>query len=216
MGRYFDRRISTMRDRGDVHRLMAALWKTNAQKPMAFRSMLHSAAVNASIRTENLLGEFASLGDDAFRLLTPYLLDPEWRKLAGFVLASTCDAALPEALALCRDERAERQEAGLVCLYYLVKIRDEPKALEEIRRQRKKGTAESVRTTATSMDEALDRFAKSEAILEKRARGEFPDPADQAKAIHQFHDWQMLKQATKPWPSRVPRRPGLRGAEEKS
>jgi len=213
---FFDRRISGMRDRGDVHQLMAALWKTNAQKPYAFRSLLHSAAVNASIRTDTILNAFAVLGEDAFRLLKPYLLDRNWRKLAGYVLARTCETALPNALAMSRRERAEMQEAGLVCLYYLAKIRDEPKALDEIRRQRKRGSVKSVRMTATSMDEALDRFVQSRVRLEQLARNEYPDPLEQSKAIQQYMDWQMLKDATKPWPSRTPPRPDLRAAEEQS
>lgn len=216
MGRYFERRISGTPDGGDVHQLMAAVWKTNAQKPMAFRSMQHSAALNASIKTDSLLGEFAVLGDDLFRLLTPYLLDPDWRKLAGVVLARTCETALRDALALSRRGDAGMQEAGLVCLYYLAKIRDEPKALDEIRRQRQKGSLQSVRATATNMDEALGQVARSRARLQKLARSEFSDPAEQDKAIQQYNDWQMLKAATKPWPSRVPRRPGLGAAEERS
>lgn len=196
-----------MRGKGDVHGLMVALWKTNSQKPVTFRSMRHTAAVNASIRTARLLDEFAVFGEDMFRLLTPYLLDPQWRKLAGFVLARVCETALSDAVTLSRCNHAEMQEAGLVCLYYLVKIRSEPKALDEIRRQRKRGSLESVRKTATEMDKALDRFLTSQANLAVLAGKEFSEPEEQRKAILQYWDWQMLKNATKPFPARVPRRP---------
>lgn len=196
-----------MRGERDVHQLMVALWRTNSQKPVAFRSMRHSAAVNASIKTNRLLDEFAVFGEDMFRLLTPYLLDPKWRKLAGFVLARACETALRDAVALSRGNQAEMQEAGLVCLYYLVKIRRERKALDEIRRQGQRGSLKAVRRMATQMDEALDRLVTSQANLEELARKEFSEPEEQRKAIRQYWNWQMLKNATKPFPARTPRRP---------